>query len=31
VQLPFLFTAELGPGDVDRLSADLAAGIEALV
>jgi hypothetical protein len=31
VRLPFLFTADLGPGDVDRLSADLAAGIEALV
>jgi len=31
VRLPFLFTAELGRGDVDRLSADLAAGIEALV
>jgi arsenite-transporting ATPase len=30
VRLPFLFTAELGPGDVDRLSAELVAGIEAL-
>jgi anion-transporting ArsA/GET3 family ATPase len=30
VRLPFLFTAELGPGDVDRLGADLVAGIEAL-
>jgi anion-transporting ArsA/GET3 family ATPase len=31
VRLPFLFTAELGPGDTDRLAAELAAGIEAVV
>jgi anion-transporting ArsA/GET3 family ATPase len=31
VRLPFLFTAELCPGDVDRLSAELVTGIEALV
>jgi anion-transporting ArsA/GET3 family ATPase len=31
VRLPFLFTAELGPGDIERLAAELAAGIEAQV